>query len=197
MPGAYPTASPQGLLPAVGWAPAPAVGTASHGATLPGPSLPAPFNANQLSGRLVPPEAIEAQRAHLSQNLDQQLDRGEKILADQVKAQSEHVAWVASRQKEQFNLHIDEAVRERDMALMRQHDDQVSMLQALTRQQKEALDRDANLLVMEYQHQQTQKDILDMQYQYQVQHCLIQQKYLQDVSNMQNTKEARVAAMSA
>jgi len=132
------------------------------------------------------PSSIDRQKANYARGLEEQLQAGTSVLNQQLKQQTDYLYAVGDQEKRQYALQVDQRIKQQEMDLAKQHNEQVMMLQQAAQQQKSALEHQANALLLEYNQKKAQEDLLVQQYQFQKQNYEIQLKYNDEMRNLQS-----------
>jgi len=119
------------------------------------------------------------------------------VLAQQLKQQSDYLFAMGDQQKRQYELQVNQHIKQQELALAQQHNEQLLMLQHAAQQQKAALEHQANALILEYNQRKAHEDIRNQQYQFAKQHHEMQIQYETDMRNIQELQAQHTAQHSA
>jgi len=147
------------------------------------------------------PDAVERQKAAYARGLNEQLQQGTEMLAQQLKQRSDQLLAMGDQQKRQYELQVNQHIKQQELALAQQHSEQLLMLQQAAQQQKAALEHQANTLILEYNQRKAHEDIRNQQYQFRRQQQEMQAKYDEEMRQIQEEKaqhaEQHVAQQAA
>jgi len=171
------------------------------------PPLPSPAPVSVLDLPPEPPQplttgfpdpvAIERQKAAYARGLNEQLQHGTEVLAQQLKQQSDYLFSMGDQQKRQYELQVNQHIKQQELALAQQHNEQLLMLQHAAQQQKAALEHQSNALILEYNQRKAHEDIRNQQYQFAKQHHEMQAKYDEEMRQIQEQQAQHAAQHSA
>ncbi|CAJ1343665.1 unnamed protein product [Effrenium voratum] len=149
------------------------------------PQLPASLTAG-----LPDPSSIERQKSSYARGLEEQLRHGTDVLAQQLKQQSDYLFAMGDQRKRQYALQVDQEIKQREMELAQQHNEQLLLLQQAAQQQKSALEHQANALLLEYNQKKAQEDLAYQQYQFQKRQYETQLQYNEEMKELQVQQSA-------
>ncbi|OLP77382.1 hypothetical protein AK812_SmicGene42558 [Symbiodinium microadriaticum] len=161
------------------------------------PSAPVePQVPPSLTAGLPDPTSIERQKSAYSRGLDDQLKHGTEVLAQQLKQQSDNLFAMGDQRKRQYALQVDQEIKQREMELAQQHNEQLLLLQQAAQQQKSALEHQANALLLEFNQKKAQEDLAYQQYQFQKQQYETQLQYNDEMKELQAQQHAASAQVA-
>lgn len=149
-----------------------------------------------LTAGLPDPTSIERQKSAYSRGLDDQLKHGTEVLAQQLKQQSDNLFAMGDQRKRQYALQVDQEIKQREMELAQQHNEQLLLLQQAAQQQKSALEHQANALLLEFNQKKAQEDLAYQQYQFQKQQYETQLQYNDEMKELQAQQHAASAQVA-
>eukprot|EP00927_Polykrikos_kofoidii_P032317 TRINITY_DN27573_c0_g1_i2.p1 TRINITY_DN27573_c0_g1~~TRINITY_DN27573_c0_g1_i2.p1 ORF type:complete len:443 (+),score=78.98 TRINITY_DN27573_c0_g1_i2:58-1386(+) len=144
------------------------------------PTLP-----ESLTHGLPDPASIERQKSCFAQGLEGQLQQGTAVLNQQLKQQTEYLYAVGEQHKRQYGLAIDQQIKQQEMQLAQQHNEQILMMQKAAQQQKSALEHQANALLLEFNQKKASEELLMQQYNFKRQHYETQLKFNAEMKSLQ------------
>lgn len=147
--------------------------------------VPEPQVPPSLTAGLPDPTSIERQKNAYARGLEEQLRHGTEVLAQQLKQQSDYVFAMGDQRKRQFALQVDQEIKQREMELAQQHNEQLLLLQQAAQQQQSALEHQANALLLEYNQKKAQEDLSYQQYQFQKKQYETQLQYNEEMKELQ------------
>lgn len=113
-----------------------------------------------LTAGMPTPDAIAQQKENYARALEEQLRKGVELLGETHKEKTDHLHQSANKNKQQYNLMLDQQVKQHEMTLSQQYNHQLMMLQQAAQQQRAELDQQAAALVLEWQQRQTQQEFM-------------------------------------
>jgi len=161
--------------------------------------LPAPVEPEvppSLTAGLPDPGSIDRQKSSYAKGLEEQLRHGTDVLAQQLKQQSDYLFAMGDQRKRQYALQIDQEIKQREMELAQQHNEQLLLLQQAAQQQKSALEHQANALLLEFNQKKAAEDLQYQQYQFQKRQYETQLQYNDEMKDLQ-VQQAAAAAQVA
>ena len=104
---------------------------------------------------LVDPQTIQNQKEGHAKSLETQLRQGAEQLGQAHKNQVDMLHASATQQKMQYDLHMDQKVKEQELMMSQQYNQQLMQLQQAAQAQRAELEQQAARLTLEYQQQKT------------------------------------------
>lgn len=98
-----------------------------------------------------------------AKNLEHQLKMGADVLDRTHKERCQQLIVLGEQRKKQFNLQVDQEVKQQETMLTQQRNDQLMMLQQRAHVKRTELENQASALTLEYQKKRTEEEYLVQQ----------------------------------
>eukprot|EP00441_Pelagodinium_beii_P023672 CAMPEP_0197664442 /NCGR_PEP_ID=MMETSP1338-20131121/58633_1 /TAXON_ID=43686 ORGANISM="Pelagodinium beii, Strain RCC1491" /NCGR_SAMPLE_ID=MMETSP1338 /ASSEMBLY_ACC=CAM_ASM_000754 /LENGTH=518 /DNA_ID=CAMNT_0043243073 /DNA_START=81 /DNA_END=1637 /DNA_ORIENTATION=+ len=157
---------------------------------------PEPQVPPSLTAGLPDPSSIDRQKTSYAKGLEEQLRHGTDVLAQQLKQQSDYLFSMGDQKKRQYALQVDQEIKQREMELAQQHNEQLLLLQQAAQQQKSALEHQANALLLEYNQKKAAEDLQYQQYEFQKRQYETQLQYNEEMKDLQVQQAAASAQVA-
>lgn len=156
--------------------------------------MPKPMVPHNYFDGIADPDVIAKEEAKSAQLVDEQLKHCTEILEQQLKQRSGYLHAAGAQQKKLYVLQIDQHVREQDLELSKQHNEQVLMLQQAAQQQKLVVRQQSHALQLCYKQRKTQEEHYEKQQQYYMSQQQNYENQLRYNDELQALQTQRVAA---
>jgi len=113
-----------------------------------------------LTAGLPTPDSIAQQKEGYARALEEQLRKGVELLGQTHKQKTDNLHQSANKNKQQYDLMLDQQVKQQEMSLSQQYNQQLMMLQQAAQQQRAELEQQAAALILEWQQRQTQREFI-------------------------------------
>jgi len=159
------------------------------------PAAPPPTPPPSLTQDIPDLRAIATQRDGYSQSLDAQLQQGRAVLDQQLKQQLDFLHGLGEQNKKQYNMMIDQEVREQELALIQQCKQQMLMVQMAAQRQKLVLGQQATNLMLEYNQRKAKEDFMVFEYKLRKEQMDAQVRFEGEMANLkqQQNEAAQLA----
>jgi len=104
---------------------------------------------------MVDPQTIQQQKEQHAKGLEVQLKTGAETLGMTHKRQIDMLHAASTQQKQQYDLHLDQKVKEQELAMSQQYNQALMQLQQAAQAQRAELEQQAARLTLEYQQRRT------------------------------------------
>lgn len=142
------------------------------------------------------PMSIGNQKANYAKTLEDQLKQGTQVLEHQLKQRSEVLFQMGDQRKRQYALQVDQDIKQKEMELAQQHNEQLLLLQQAAQQQRSALEHQANALLLEYTQKKTQEDLTFQKYQFQKRQYDTQLQYNEEMKELHALQQAAASQVA-
>lgn len=159
-----------------------------------------PVRPPRLTEGIPDPAGIERQKTAFARGIQEQLDQGIAALNEQLKQQTEFLHAIGDQKKRQLILEVDKDIKQKEMCLAQQHNQQVLLLQRAAQQQRAALEHQSTSLTLEYNERRAQEELQQQQYEYTLAHYQTQKKYMEEMQSLHiqgSIAEQQVATQQA